>query len=100
MQVDLKRYISRVNQKLATGKTVFQVFSECYEDLFKKPCVSDTVSKDAVQWVLAVRMGHGPIVPKYVSRHFENEDARREYLIGRTMMFGVAEGSDPFRRRG
>src|SRR5205823_9899073 len=38
MEVDLRKYVGRVNQKLAAGKTVFQVFSECYEGVLHRPC--------------------------------------------------------------
>jgi hypothetical protein len=99
MQVDLRTYVRRVNQKLATGKTVFEVFSRCYETVFKRPCMSDRVALDAEDWVRTVRAGIGPIVPKYVSWYFEHEDERRQYMIANTMVCSVAEGGDPWSRR-
>ncbi|MBV9669750.1 MAG: hypothetical protein JOZ43_02240 [Acidobacteriales bacterium] len=81
MEVDLKYYVDRVNAQLAKGKTILAVFSGCYEACFHKPCASDMVKIDALRWERAVQMGHGPIVPKYVSWCFDDEDAARAFAF-------------------
>lgn len=81
MEVDLQYYVRRINREIASGKSVLAFFSECWEACLHKPCASDTVAKDAERWVLAVGIGHGPIVPKYVAWFFDEGDARRAFMF-------------------